>query len=413
MTMYLKVTGALVVLILLSLMMWFFFFRPTVSTTPVGTGFFGTRSTVSVPVSPSTTDTPTNQGGDTMSNQKIFKIVDGPVAGATFVQTFNPTTTVARYVMQDNGHVLDLPIDVPGSMPRSVSNTTIPGVINALWGEKGGAVVLQYREGQNLKTVHVGFASIPTTTSSTNTRTAAVTPLRIRFLPDNISALAVSPDGKKVAYLVLGGGGVVGYTANLDGTESRVLFTLPLKELLLSWPTQSTVLVQTKSAAGVPGIAFSVSTKDGATLPLLYAPGLSATADSTFSKVVYQSIETAGRNTYAHDITTGRDVPLSFQPLPEKCVWSISARAFMYCAAPMQYVAPNYLDLWHQGLASAPDSLFAFNVATGATLVLGTPGGTEGGVSSDIKDLSIAPEERYLSFIKKGDRSLWGVRLTQ
>lgn len=411
MKMYLKIIGTVVSLIILSLLVWFFFFMPAGSTTTVGTSFFGTRSTVSVPVTPAATDTPVNQGGSVMSTQKIFKIVDGPIAGATFVQTFNPTTTVARYVMQDNGHVFDLPVDVPGSMPRSVSNTTIPGVVNALWGEKGTSVLLQYKEEFALKTVHVAFTT-QIQTSTATPQTAPVTPLRIRFLPDNIAALTVSPDGKKVAYLMLGGGGAIGYIANLDGTESRMLFTLPLKEVLLSWPAQNTLLVQTKSAAQVPGIAFSVNVRDGAIVPLLYAPGLSATADNTFSKVVYQTTNT-DRTTYAHDTATGRDVPLSFQPLPEKCIWSMSARSFMYCATPMQYVAPNYLDMWHQGLASAPDTLFAFNVSTGATLLLGTPGGTEGGVSSDITQLAVAPEERYLSFITKGDRSLWGVRLTQ
>jgi hypothetical protein len=83
----------------------------------------------------------------------------------------------------------------------------------------------------------------------------------------------------------------------------------------------------------------------------------------------------------------------------------------MYCAAPLQYVDPSYLDAWHQGAASAADALFIYNIATGKSQIIAAPGSSEGGVESDIAELAVSPNDQYLSFIKRGDRSLWGVRL--
>jgi hypothetical protein len=84
----------------------------------------------------------------------------------------------------------------------------------------------------------------------------------------------------------------------------------------------------------------------------------------------------------------------------------------MYCAAPLQYVPPAYLDLWHQGAASVADALFSFDVSTGKSEILAAPGGAEGGVESDIAELAVSPDDHYLLFVTRGDRSLWGVRLS-
>lgn len=409
-----KIGSVLVALLVLVVGVWFFFFR-TIQTPPTPTSFTTgsfTSGGVSIPI-PSTAGESAYTGIDSgiSSTKKVFKIADGPITSATFVQTFNPTTTVARYIMQDNGHVFDVPVDMPGSVPRSVSNTTIPGVVRALWGEGGEAVVLQYQEGDVVKTVYIGFPIKATTTRATTTQ-ASVTPTRVRFLPDNILDLAVSPDGKRVAYLLKAAVGVSGYTANLDGTQSKQTFSLPLTQVRLLWPASNTLLAHTKPALGVPGIAFSITT-NGSVVPLLYAPGLSVLADSTFSKIIYQSISERERTTYSHDTTSGKDLSLSFQPFPEKCTWSVTAQELLYCATPTVYVDTNYLDLWHQGIVSASDSIVAFNTGTGAKLVISTPGDADGGVASDVAGLAVAISDKYLSFVVKGSRTLWGVRLAQ
>jgi hypothetical protein len=347
------------------------------------------------------------------ASQKVFEIAAGPVAGAVFMQGGIPTTTSIRYVMADSGHVFDLPIDVPGAVATPASDTTIPGIANAVWaqngtGGQGSAVLLQYLESGVTKTVFVGFPAATTTaTSSTQV------PLEIRFLPDGITSLAVSPNGANVAYLLVSTNGSTGYVANTNGTGSRVLFTLPLWQVTLSWPATSTLMVQTKPDANSPGIAFSVSLKTGAINQLAYAQGLSAIAGPDFSTVVYQTTASGSRLTYAHNVATGIDKELSYQPIPEKCTWSTTATSTIFCATPISYVPTNYLDLWHQGLSNVSDSIFAFNVESGASLALASPGSTDGGNAASISHLGVSPDGKYLFYITRKDRSLWGVRLTQ
>lgn len=391
-------------------LLWFFFFRKTIPIqSPAVNGIFGTGSSV-VNVPNEGTGVEGGEAGPTQPNQKVFKIADGPIVNAVFIQTFNPTTTIARYVMADTGHVLEVAIDTPGAVPRAVSNTTIPGITQALWKQDGSAVIMQYLEGDVVKTLSLLITPAATSTATT-TRGAPL--VNFRFLPDNITSLTLSPDGKEIAYLLKNTSGTTGHTVLINGTGSKRLFSLSLSQVRLSWPSDQTLLAQTKMAAGVPGIAFAISAKNGSVTPLLYTSGLSAIADSTFTKVIYQTTSNTSRATYAHDVRSGKDVELSFQPIPEKCTWSLSAKAFLYCAAPVGYVSPDYLERWYQGVVSVADTLFTFNVQNGTAVIITTPGGADGGIASDIDRLAVSPEEKYLLFVTKGSRSLWGVRLTQ
>ncbi|MDB5225646.1 MAG: Protein TolB [Candidatus Adlerbacteria bacterium] len=396
------------------LVAWFFFFRSTPELTPTETpqqtGSFNSQTSVGANSVVGSTNA--NEAiPSPVSQQKVFKISDGPIAGATFMQELRPTTTIARFVKQENGHVLDLAIDSPGSVARASSNTTIPGVARVAWElqqdagrTRAAGATMQYIEGSTIKTVLLNFP-LASTTSSTPA------PVRIQFLPNDIIDIVASPDGRSLAYLLAAPGGVDGYVARADGTNTTRLFSLPLSQVLLSWPTQSTLMVTSKAATGLAGIAFSVNATTGATAPILYAPGLTTTADSFFSQVVYQSATENARTTYTHDTKTNLDRPLSFDPIPEKCAWSRTQVSVMYCAVSLSYLPTNYIDLLHQGTGSSIDSIVVFNLATGLTAILANPGGAEGGEASDITNLTISQDDKYLLFIKKGERSLWGVRL--
>lgn len=398
------------VLLLVILLLWFFFFRSTPQApAPTNNGFVATPDqTTPVSVTPAGTQS-TNTSAQN-SKLRIFKIADGPVAGAVFIQTHTPTTTLARYAMADNGHVLDLAIDVPGAVAQPASGTTIPGIVGVVWEERGAAAILQYLDGNILKTLYMNFP-LAATSTATSTRSGAL----ILFLPDNSISLVSSPDGKSLAYLLRTSAGVDGYIAASDGGGAKKLFSLQVSQVTLAWPSQNTLLAVTKPATGVPGMAFSINAKTGVAIPLVYAPGLSAIATRDFSRVVYQTTppETTDRSTYSHNVVTGINAPLSFDPFPERCVWSAVATTTMYCAEPLAYLPQNYLDLWHQGTIGGGDSVVGFNVATGASLVITTPGGVDGGVASDIAQMAVSLDNHYLLFVTRGDHSLWVVRLMQ
>src|SRR5258706_12627009 len=110
----------LLAILLFSALGWFFFFHSSAVTQTQNQngGGLGIASTIdkTSSVTPGNTAggvvTPLGQAGNT--DQKIFKISDGPVVNATFVQMSHPTSTIARYVLASNGHVFDLTVDSPG-----------------------------------------------------------------------------------------------------------------------------------------------------------------------------------------------------------------------------------------------------------------------------------------------------------
>lgn len=407
--------GVLVAAILLSFgLVWFVFLKPapaakTGNTTTVG---LGSGTTKSVGTSPATTDTNTSQplAGTQASKQKVFKIADGPVTGAAFIQTLYPTTTLVRYVLQENGHVLDYPLDTPGALPKAASNTTIPGTQKAVWGAHGQTLFLQYLDSDTVKTVSLLF---PAATSS---RSSAKPP-QIQFFPDTIRDLALSPDGQQAVYLLPASArGVDGYIAKPDGSDAKKIFSLPLSEMLVSWPAAGTLLLTTRSAAQVPGMVFSADPKSGNVTPLIYAQGLTATANRSFTSIVYQTAAAgqAARHTYVHTVKSGTDAALSFDPIPEKCAWSETSTSTIYCAIPSRYIASSYLDLWHMGAASQSDTIESYTLGVlNRSHDVAEPGSADGGVASDIESLAVSPDDKYLLFVKKGDRSLWAVRLEQ
>jgi hypothetical protein len=387
---------------------WFFFFR---SSTPAQTNTSGnlfntpadTTGGTGNATEPSNTTQTINTSGQTLQ-KKIFQISPGPVVGATFIQTLRPTTTLARYIKQEDGHVFDLPLDVPGAVPRVVSNVTIPGGARAIWVEGGSAAVMQYLDDAVVKSVYLGF---PAATSSSKTL-----PTRIQFLPDAIVDIAASPDGKSVAYLLKTSAGVDGYTAKADGTGSKKIFSLPLSQMLISWPSPGNLLIQTKSAVGVPGIVFSIDAKSRAVTPLVYSTGISAIADRTFSHVFYQADSGNLLKSYSHDVKTGNNVAIAFSLFPEKCAWGIGTTT-LYCAAPYTITAtPSFIDLWHAGAASIPDFIYRFSQTNNKSSLIAAPGTSDGGDQSDILEMALSPDEHYLSFTTKGSRALWGVRLS-
>lgn len=385
------------------LVVWFFFFQAAgPAPTQEGTESFG-----SSPVRTSTSVTPVGEDNGTLPvsggldrSRKIFKIADGPVAGAVLVDTTRPTSTIARYALAMNGHVFDLLLDSQGAVPKAVSNTTIPGIAEVHWSQGGRGALLRYVDDEVLKTAHLSMPA-PSATS---------TSVRLQFLPAGISRLAVSPDGNSIAYLIKTAAGADGYIARADGGDTKKLFSLPLSQLELSWPAPNTILAQSASAARVGGVIFSINAQSGAVAPLLYAEGVTATANRDFSRIIYQTAG-AERATYAQNTQTGLSVPLSFDPIPELCSWSILVPTFVYCASPVAYKSGSYLDLLHLGADSTPMSIIGYNLALNRSMIVAVPG-SEGGDAAPIADIVVSGSNKYLLYITKGDRSLWGVRLT-
>lgn len=404
----------LVALLLVVAALWFFNGGSTI-TTATFQAFFGSAEPTT-PGSGTTPDgsgnaplTPGVAGGTVAGQQKVFLISPEPVVAATLIKTGDPSIATARYITATDGHVLDVQLDVPGAFPQVVSQTTIPGVQRALWTNRGSGVLMQYLEGSVVKTVHLSFAiGSSTDVSSTLQQTL------IRFLPDNIVDIAASPDGSSVSYLVRGASGVDGYVAGSNGSNAKKLFSLPLTEVTLTWTAPGALLLYSRPGAGIPGIVFTVNTKTGAVSPILHGLGISALANADLTYALYQISDGSSVTSYSADLGAGASAALAGAArgiMPETCMASSSPQ-LLYCAAPRSAPGGNFIDLWHQGLASAAAALVSLNMESGLATMLAVPGGPDGGESSDIVGIAVALDGRYASFVNKSNGRLYGVRLT-
>lgn len=411
--------GILAVILIIALLLRFFFGGGGAAVVPAPSGgSFGEQGNTTS-VSPQTSQNVPPplfvNGGGTQAVSAVFKIADGPIAGAILFQTPNPTTTLARYISATDGHVYDLPLDSPGAVPRTVSNTTIPGIARVQWAKGGGAAVAQYQDSASgLRTISLQF---PPSSATSTTRI----PTGIHFFPDNLLGVALSPDGTSAAYLKSSStGGTDGFVAPVSGIGEKKVFSFPLSQVVLSWPSAGSFLLYTKSAAGVPGAAFSIDAKNGNQTRLLSGNGLTASVDPAASTLVYTTDDGGPAQTFVQNMRSGtvRALSLSsitFGPLfPEQCVWGGVSSAMLYCAAAQSVSVPSgFLDLWHRGEASAADSLLSLDTSSGTTTVLATPSSVVGAEVPDIVALGVSQNGKYLFFITKHTRTLWGVRLTQ
>ena len=355
---------------------------------------------------------PNPNAGTVVSSQKVFKIADGPVVAATLFDAGIPTTTSARYITAEDGHIYELPWDVAGAMPKVLSNTTIPGVARAVWTDRGNGVLMQYLQGSMIKTVHVLFA---TSTATTTSAPGMFTPV-LRYLPDGITQTASSPDQRSILYALRSAAGSDVYMATTDGSNAKKVFSSPLGDIELSWPATSTAFFYMKSSGGVPGIGFAANLKTGSVLPVLNGVGVTASANPLLSHVLYRTDTGNAATTYVETLATGQSVAAYSSgawavPIPETCVWNPVRPLQAFCATPVRPAPAGYLELWHRGQASVSDTIVSVDVLNPATLVVATPGTKDGGEASDVLPLSIAPDAHYIAFISKDDQKLWGVRL--
>src|SRR5262249_16703996 len=149
--------------------------------------------------------------------------------------------------------------------------------------------------------------------------------------------------------------------------------SLPLSQVLVGWPAAGTLLVQTKVAANVPGMVFSVDIPSGTVTPLVYAQGLTATADPAFKYILYEVNSNSTPNTYMHIVQSGQNVALPFNLIPEKCIWDTATSSMAYCAVPTNNVDSTYLDALHLGILNNTDEIVNFDIRNQAGIIVADP----------------------------------------
>ena len=176
------------------------------------------------------------------------------IAGATAV--VRDGKTLVRYVSRENGFIYEA--DPVTGTSRQLTNTTVPRIYEAFWGNNGQTVVLRFLQKDPLTNrdvikTQIGDLALPI--STTTAVLGSLEGLRDR-LPDNISQVSISRKGAYLFYLLPVTDGVSGTIVTLANRIPKEVLRLSFSEWLPSMLDDGNVILTTKPSAEVPGFAY-------------------------------------------------------------------------------------------------------------------------------------------------------------
>jgi len=236
-----------------------------------------------------------------------------------------------------------------------------------------------------------------------------------RHLEDNILSTTVSPDGMRVFYLIDSGNGSVGLIDSVMKDERVKVWSSPLKSISVSWNADNTIVLYTKPTQYGDGFVWILNPNTEDTALLLGSErALAAKTNPTGDKLLYSLIEldTGVISLRMLDIDTGVVKYLPFSTIVEKCTWSTAQTDTVYCAIPNNITEKNYIEKWYYGTILSDDVLWQINTLSGnAELVLDPE--DKAADTFDIQNISVSPNEDYLTFVTKNTGILWAARIPE
>ncbi len=357
---------------------------------------------------------------------RLRKISSEPVSGSIIIdrqrevirdrvkQTISEE--FVRYMDRATGHIFETKKD---ALPVSkISNTTIPKVYEAFFSQLGERVIVRgLQDDTDIITTFNLFLKNPITTNGTTTATSTsnkpiTRELQGISLGNNIKELALSPLKTKALTLTQKDDGGVIDLVTISDNKKRTVFSYPLREWLLSVPTETKAVINTKPSGFTNGFAYFLDLQNGSIEKITGGiPGLTISVSPTLS---YALVGYGGNTVQTEllDIKKKESSPIAVYTLPEKCTWSKKETEVAYCAVPTNIPTATYPDNWYQGQVSFNDQIWKINVKTGSTEFIISPEKYVG-ESIDGVNLEVSFDDSYLTFMNKKDLSLWGLILKE
>lgn len=231
------------------------------------------------------------------------------------------------------------------------------------------------------------------------------------FLPRDITAITINPDGNDFFYLEEDPTGVIGIIRNFKKNTKKTIFESPYYGWIVNWNNKENIELTTKASYKSDGFSYYLNPKTGdyhksfkerKGLTTLTSPDNSNIFIHEISNnIVKNSIYNRKKHTF---------LDLYLQTFPEKCVWSKDS-INLYCAVPNSlYYGGKYPDKWYKGLESFNDSLWRINGNTGEINLISNIE-IDFDKKLDISKIGIDDDKNYLYFIDKKTEFLWSYRL--
>ncbi len=341
-----------------------------------------------------------------------------PIGG--YAASTTASTTVVHWIDRGRGTIYEAKENSLNI--TTLSTTILPRIYTSVWNTNISAFVGMMLPNNTSapSTVYAALlapaiAPVASTTSTISTiSTTAPYNLKGKQLPANTIAIAVSPAGDKIFFLVKEGIGSSGYTANFDGTKVVKIFTTPLTQINVEWPVSNIIAITTKGNSTMGGFLYFVNPTTGVWKKVLGPYNGMSTRVSHDGKHVIVSI--TGQNndvvTDIYTVATNSGVTALINTLADKCAWGNFYKDLVYCAVPFQPVSGTYPDDWYTGSLSTVDKMWSVNATTGEVHMVGQIIGQADRVI-DAFNLSLDSKDTYLFFMNKNDLSFWSLDLVR
>ena len=385
----------------------FYFFRTPTDTNSGGGGFldnFFPTSGDKPGSTPTPTPTPEAPGAGNietstdkpLSSDEAQKLPIGTLirltdeAISSIVPTAQGNAKYHKNIPESLGHLFEKKADGSGAEVK-ISNYTIPQVLKVVWAPDAMKAVIFYNIAGNARKLWIDYKA--TSTPKTN------------ILPDSISDVAFSPDGKSMAFINDLGATRNIFTAAADFKNQKKILDNVVPDLELSWPAAGFLALKTKSSYAADGHLYTVS-MGGALTKIAEGLGLDAVWNTDGSGVLISSVNGGGQiqPLQFFDIKTQSTKSLYIKTIAEKCSFARSVKNIAYCAAPKYMPAGRYPDFWWQGQISFEDNMDLIDVASNTVSVfVPTP--------ADIINPKLLANDSYLLFQDKNTGFLWSLKL--
>lgn len=361
---------------------------------------------------PGSTNTGSNQTSNTAikSSSRLVSISKKPIAGYVAFTDIGASSTIIRFAERETGHIYEY-LPIPRELSR-ISNTTIPGIQEAIWAHSGEYVALRYFDGKK-NTVKTFIANIVLGQSSTST-------LDGKYLDNDIASIAVAPPertaGERFVIVEKNIPDAVVDTLEFSGVKRSRLLTLPVPEWQVSWPASGRLLFTTSPSGGALGFTYLYDVARGSAgntkLERILGPyaGLTAIGNSNGTLILFSYVQNRGIATKVFNTRTKSQTSLGIATLAEKCAFSALHPTIAYCAAPFFLPPALYPDAWYQGISHFSDMIWKIDTTTGTVAVVVYPE-REVGESIDAVELSVDPDDSFLYFKDKTSGLLWQLKL--
>ena len=336
--------------------------------------------------------------------QKLRQLSFVPVAGAGVLDV--KAGTVVRFIEKATGHIYEVELFSPKQ--GRISNTTIPVVYDAVWGNKNNSLITRYLKADDMTvdTYSLTVKEVGTTMDSTTSPQADNTISGIIF-PENISDVSVFDTN--VFYLMQGDNFSNGYVSNFSGGNKKLIFNSPIKEVNYQFVNTKTVALTTKPHQNFPGFLYFVDTGTGQVKKILGdVLGLSTLVNTLATKVLY--LNQGNNKMSVFDVKNKINTEVVPATFPEKCAWSKKDVDFIYCGVPKQAIGSSSLTDWYMGFVSFSDDIWIYAIENNVSGIV-TNLTSDSGKVIDVYKPIISENGQYLIFINKIDNTLWSLDL--